>query len=107
MAASNPRAASSEIVERLRAIGSHIVRKVKIEVSATTNPQPRLIYDYYGLPDHTHGIQYPATGAPGLTRKIASRNDPARGFDHGVFIPFKAICPNADVPIVPLSLKAG
>jgi aromatic ring-opening dioxygenase catalytic subunit (LigB family) len=84
--------------------------------SATSNPHPPLIYDYYGFPDHTYRIQYPAPGAPELAREISellaqkeivSRSDPARGFDHGVFIPFKVIYPNADVPIVQLSLKAG
>jgi aromatic ring-opening dioxygenase catalytic subunit (LigB family) len=84
--------------------------------SATSNPHPPLIYDYYGFPEHTYRIQYPAPGAPELAREIsellrqegiASRSDLARGFDHGVFIPFKVIYPNADVPIVQLSLKAG
>ena len=75
-----------------------------------------LIYDYSGFPEHTYRIQYPAPGAPELAREISgllSRNgipaqiDPARGFDHGVFIPFKVIYPHADVPMVQLSLKAG
>ena len=38
---------------------------------------------------------------------IAARGDGERGFDHGVFIPFKLIYPDADIPIVQLSLKAG
>ena len=33
--------------------------------------------------------------------------EPERGFDHGVFIPFKLIYPNADIPIIQLSLKKG
>jgi aromatic ring-opening dioxygenase catalytic subunit (LigB family) len=84
--------------------------------SATSNPYPPLIYDYYGFPEHTYRIEYPAPGAPELAREIhellaqeeiVARSDPARGFDHGVFIPFKVIYPNADVPIVQLSLKSG
>jgi aromatic ring-opening dioxygenase catalytic subunit (LigB family) len=84
--------------------------------SATSHPHPPLIYDYYGFPEHTYRIQYPAPGAPELAQEISellaqnetpARTDPSRGFDHGVFIPFKLIFPNADVPIVQLSLKAG
>jgi aromatic ring-opening dioxygenase catalytic subunit (LigB family) len=84
--------------------------------SATSHPHPPLIYDYYGFPEHTYRIQYPAPGAAELTQQITEllghsgmpvRTDPARGFDHGVFIPFKAIYPDADVPIVQLSLKTG
>src|SRR5580704_1520541 len=83
---------------------------------ATSHPRPPLIYDYYGFPEHTYRIQYPAPGAPGLAQEISelllgnginSETDPVRGFDHGVFIPFKVIYPHADVPIVQLSLKAG
>ncbi len=84
--------------------------------NATGNPHPPLIYDYYGFPEHTYRIQYPAPGSPDLAREIAellpqqgiaAHSDPTRGFDHGVFIPFKVIYPNADVPMVQLSLKSG
>jgi aromatic ring-opening dioxygenase catalytic subunit (LigB family) len=84
--------------------------------SATSNAHPPLIYDYYGFPEHTYRIQYAAPGAPELAQEIselvaqaglAARTDPARGFDHGVFIPFKVIYPDAGVPVVQLSLKAG
>jgi aromatic ring-opening dioxygenase catalytic subunit (LigB family) len=84
--------------------------------NATGSPNPPLIYDYYGFPAHTYRIQYPALGAPETAREIsellaqkgiATNIDPSRGFDHGVFIPFKLIYPNADVPIVQLSLRAG
>ena len=86
------------------------------EFTVTASPHPALIYDYYGFPAHTYELQYPAPGAPTLAEEIRSlltqagitaRLDPARGFDHGVFIPFKLIYPNADIPIVQLSLKAG
>jgi aromatic ring-opening dioxygenase catalytic subunit (LigB family) len=85
-------------------------------ISATGAQRPPLLYDYYGFPEHTYRIQYPAPGAPELaqeiaellaSRGIASQIDPARGFDHGVFIPFKVIYPDAGVPIVQLSLKTG
>lgn len=86
------------------------------EFTVTANAQPPLIYDYTGFPEHTYQIKYPASGAPALAQKvcdllkkngIAAKQDKARGFDHGLFIPFKLIFPEADIPIVELSLKQG
>ncbi len=86
------------------------------EFTVTAHPQPPLIYDYYGFPKYTYDLKYAAPGSPQLAEEIRTRlNDagvPARldaerGFDHGVFIPFKLIYPGADVPIVQLSLKSG
>jgi aromatic ring-opening dioxygenase catalytic subunit (LigB family) len=75
--------------------------------------QPELIYDYYGFPPHTYELTYPAPGAPALADQIvktlnaagiASTSDPQRGFDHGMFIPLKLIFPQANIPVVQLSL---
>lgn len=86
------------------------------EFSVSANPAPGLIYDYYGFPEHTYRIQYPAPGAPELAQRVAdllgkagipARLDRERGYDHGVFIPFKLIYPDADIPTIQLSLKAG
>jgi aromatic ring-opening dioxygenase catalytic subunit (LigB family) len=82
--------------------------------TVTTGAAPALIYDYYGFPEHTYTLQYPAPGSPELAGRvrallaaagIESGADAARGFDHGVFIPFLLIYPEADVPIVQLSLR--
>ncbi|MDP9127606.1 MAG: dioxygenase [Pseudomonadota bacterium] len=84
--------------------------------TVTAHPAPSLIYDYYGFPAHTYEIQYPAPGAPEVARRVAEiltaahlpvTLDAQRGFDHGVFVPFKLIYPEADIPIIQLSLKAG
>ena len=86
------------------------------EFSVTAAPRPSLLFDYYGFPEHTYRLTYPAAGSVELGVRvkqllaragIATRSDGARGFDHGVFIPFKLIYPDADIPIVQLSLKAG
>lgn len=80
----------------------------------TAGERPELIYDYYGFPDHTYRIGYPAPGSPLLAERIetrlseaglASRRDPARGFDHGMFIPLKLMFPEAEIPVVQLSLR--
>ncbi len=88
------------------------------ERSVTVNSalHPPLLFDYYGFPEHTYRLTYPAPGLPVLAAHVrqllsqagidAGEND-HRGLDHGVFIPFKLIYPNADVPIVQLSLNAN
>jgi len=84
--------------------------------TVTSGPAPGLIYDYYGFPAHTYELTYPAPGDPALAARvrnclddagIASAPDPERGFDHGVFIPFKLMYPEASIPIVQLSLLAS
>jgi aromatic ring-opening dioxygenase catalytic subunit (LigB family) len=84
--------------------------------TATAAAKPSLIYDYYGFPEHTYRLAYPAPGAPHLAQRIAAllaaeglpaRTDAHRGLDHGVFIPFKLIYPEADIPAVQLSLHSG
>jgi len=82
--------------------------------TVTTSRQPPLIYDYYGFPPHTYELQYPAPGDPALAQRVrdllekaglASAADDKQGFDHGVFIPFMLVLPDADIPIVQMSLK--
>lgn len=82
-------------------------------VAVGSGTSPPLIYDYYGFPEHTYAIRYDAPGSPALAREICDLlrragidavEDAARGFDHGIFIPLKLAFPNADIPIVPVSL---
>lgn len=77
---------------------------------------PPLVYDYYGFPPHTYQLKYDAPGAPVLAGHVAgllqeagfeAQVDPARGLDHGVFVPLKVAFPEATVPVVELSLDAG
>ncbi len=75
--------------------------------------RPGLIFDYYGFPPHTYDLKYPAPGDPALAARVTglleqaglpSHADGARGFDHGVFIPLLLMFPDADIPVVQLSL---
>ena len=86
------------------------------EFSVLTGAAPPLLFDYYGFPPHTYELTYPAPGAPGLAARVKGLLEHAgftcleeaeRGFDHGVFIPLKVAYPDAEIPIVQLSLKAG
>jgi aromatic ring-opening dioxygenase catalytic subunit (LigB family) len=76
--------------------------------------RPKLLFDYYGFPDHTYRLKYPVHGAPQLEPRVRALLADAgfeadveakRGLDHGVFVPFLLIYPNADVPIMQLSLQ--
>jgi aromatic ring-opening dioxygenase catalytic subunit (LigB family) len=76
---------------------------------------PELIYDYRGFPPHTYELRYAAPGDPALAAEasdllanagVPSGIDATRGFDHGVFIPLKLAFPDADIPIVPISIRA-
>lgn len=76
--------------------------------------RPKLLFDYYGFPEHTYRLKYPVPGAPELESRVRSLLEQAgfelgvetkRGLDHGVFVPFMLIYPGADVPIMQLSLQ--
>jgi aromatic ring-opening dioxygenase catalytic subunit (LigB family) len=73
-----------------------------------------LLFDYYGFPEHTYRMKYPAPGSPELepsVRELLAAGgfelgvDNKRGLDHGVFVPFMLMYPDADVPLVQLSLQ--
>lgn len=77
---------------------------------------PGLLYDYYGFPEESYTIQYPAPGHPALARDvhrllkesgIEARVDEKRGFDHGLFVPLKIMYPDATIPCIQLSLVSG
>ncbi|MDG6094349.1 dioxygenase [Acetobacter sp. AN02] len=82
--------------------------------TVTTSPVPSLLFDYYGFPEHTYHLKYPAPGSPALAARvrglldaagISSAEDAERGLDHGVFVPFLVAFPEADIPVVELSLQ--
>jgi aromatic ring-opening dioxygenase catalytic subunit (LigB family) len=82
----------------------------------TAAERPPLIYDYYNFPPHTYELRYDAPGAPALAEKAAgllraagltATVDPARGLDHGVFVPLKVAFPDAAIPVVEMSVEQG
>ena len=84
----------------------------------TVNARERheLLFDYYGFPEHTYQLKWPATGDAALAERVEAllteaglpvARDDSRGLDHGVFIPFMLIDPQAQVPVVQLSLREG
>ncbi|WP_256079969.1 class III extradiol ring-cleavage dioxygenase [Massilia sp. YIM B04103] len=86
------------------------------QFTLSSSAHPPMIYDYSGFPPHTYQIQYPAPGDPALAERVrgllqdaghAALLDGQRGFDHGTFSAMYPVFPEADVPIVQLSLKRG
>ncbi len=86
------------------------------EFSVSTGEHPAMVYDYGGFPANTYQIRYPAPGSPTLAARVVAllsehaipvRQDAARGFDHGTFVPLSLMYPEAKVPVVMLSIKAS
>ena len=72
-----------------------------------------LVYDFYGFPERYYATQYPAPGAPELaarvrdllrSRDIPFADLPDRGLDHGAYVPLVAMYPDADVPVLQVSM---
>lgn len=81
-----------------------------------SNPRPEMLYDYYGFPEESYQITYPAPGQPELAAKISAildKNnitaslDSERGFDHGLFVPLMLMYPAATIPCLQLSLMSN
>ena len=74
-----------------------------------------LIYDFYGFPPRYYQLRYPAPGAPAVAARIrelaraagvAVAEAPERGLDHGAYIPLLCMYPDADVPVLQVSLPS-
>lgn len=80
--------------------------------SIQQNAKPEMIYDYHGFPESAYQLSYTAPGDPVLATEIASYLDQqgftaklvSRGYDHGVFVPLLAMYPEANIPVLQVSL---
>ncbi|GAB7532994.1 class III extradiol ring-cleavage dioxygenase [Pseudomonas sp. 3A(2025)] len=84
-------------------------------LSVNINPQPETWHDFGGFPPELFAVQYPAVGAPEVSREVIARLeasglpvhiDNQRPFDHGVWVPLSLMYPNADIPVVQVSLPS-
>jgi len=97
----------------LLVISAHWEARVPTVMSSAAPP---MLYDYYGFPPASYEIAWPAPGDPALAARVRALleragfetdADAERGYDHGTFVPLKLAYPDADVPVVQLSLVHG
>lgn len=75
----------------------------------TAMPNPKLIYDFYGFPQELSEVKYPVSGDPILAKRIAKlfpgmTHDFSWGLDHGAWSVLVRMFPDADIPVVQVSL---
>lgn len=75
----------------------------------TSDEQPPTLHDFYGFPPNLHAMQYPCPGSPALARRVAeligaSEQVSGRGLDHGSWCVLAKLFPEADIPVVQMSL---
>ncbi len=99
--------------EAILCISAHWTEAV-VSISAADTPET--IHDFFGFPDALYRIHYPVPGEPALAHRVAQllqasghdcRIDPDRGLDHGAWQPLMIAFPEADIPVLQLSLQAG
>ena len=83
-------------------------------IAVTAGAQPETIHDFGGFPQALFDVRYPAPGDPALARRVAAllapqpvHLDETRGLDHGTWGVLIAMYPNADIPVVQLSMPVG
>lgn len=81
-------------------------------IALSSTHQVPLVYDFGGFPEHYYRMTYEAPGAPDLAADVKAlmpANEPvlereSRGLDHGAWVPLKAMYPDADIPVLQLSM---
>jgi len=78
--------------------------------ATTTVP---LVHDFWGFPEHYYRVRYPAPGAPALAESVRKllrtpgdgvQDFPDRGLDHGAYVPLVEMYPDADIPVLQISM---
>ncbi|WP_199428895.1 dioxygenase family protein [Qaidamihabitans albus] len=84
-----------------------------LTIGATTTVP--LVYDFWGFPEHYYQVRYPAPGAPELAATVRGllrggrapvRDAPDRGLDHGAYVPLVEMFPDADIPVLQISMPS-
>jgi 4,5-DOPA dioxygenase extradiol len=78
--------------------------------------RPETVHDFFGFPEPLYQIRYPAIGASALSAQVmqalgdaglAPQLNPNQGLDHGAWVPLRLLYPQADIPVVPISIQPG
>jgi 4,5-DOPA dioxygenase extradiol len=111
----------NDFTRALRALGPKLPRpKAILVISAhwltrgsfvTTSTKPATIHDFFGYPDELYKVSYPASGSPAFAKVVCDaivKFDPMvdqdRGLDHGAYSVLMHLFPNADIPVLQLSI---
>ncbi len=84
-----------------------------LTIGATRDGVP-LVYDFGGFAEKYYRAQYPAPGAPALAQRVRellgssepTMDRPERGLDHGAYVPLTVMYPDADIPVLQISLPS-
>ena len=115
-----------ELGHALGALGQHLqeVRGIVAvsahwqtpELHVANTEQPDTIHDFYGFPPALYALRYPASGSAEITQRVmqalhasnlAAQLDHTHGMDHGVWVPLLHLRPQADIPVVCVSLPVS
>lgn len=108
-------AAAARALERPRAI---VIVSAHWDTATPTvgfAERPDTIHDFWGFPEELYALRYPATGCREAAQEVVAaiaaaglpvQRDEQRGLDHGAWIPLRLMFPDADVPVIPLSLQS-
>ena len=93
------------------AVSAHWTTRLPVITGST---RPETLHDFGGFPDALYTLRYPAPGDPELARHIkqqlslagfAAGIDASRGLDHGAWVPLRSLFPDADIPVLQLSIQ--
>jgi 4,5-DOPA dioxygenase extradiol len=97
--------------EAVLMVSAHYTTRQPLVATAS---RPQMIYDFGGFAKPLYEIVYPAPGAPEISRRAGAllqaaglpvREDPERGYDHGVWVPLHIMYPDADIPVAQVSMQ--
>jgi len=111
---------------QLRALGARLPRPTAVLVMSPhwttagarvgTSPAPATVHDFGGFPPALYTLQYPAPGSPEVARRALALlaadgwnpvDAPDQGLDHGAWVPLYHLFPQADVPVLQVSMPRG